>query len=208
MKVSIYTPVYNQQELILRALESVPARDDVEIVLCDDGSSDASLAVMVKYCIDHPEKNIRVMWNEQNIGAARTINRILDTCTGEYVYALDNDDYLYTDEFVKCLDELDGTDIVYVSMRINSGAVWKVTPETKRNLCAGFTKFIRREYLGTKRHPTDIWCSDWHLNEQLQSEPHTEKFTDLIPYHYNFPREGSMIWMASKGMIPEGYRTV
>ena len=108
-----------------------------------------------------------------------------------------HDDYLYTDEFLKALNELDGSDMVYVSCRINNGTVFKVTPESKMGYCAGFTKFIRRKFLGNYRTREDVWNEDWYLNNFLQSLPHTEKFTNLVPYHYNFPREGSMYWEAT-----------
>ena len=204
-KISIYIPVYNQQELVLRALESIPKRDDIQILMCDDGSTDGSYEVMDRF--EHPGE-IVLMKNKENMGAAYTINRLLDKCEGEYVFSLDNDDYLYTDEFERAMDELDGTDLVYIDMVVNNGDTWKMTPDTKNLYCAGFTKFVRREFLGNTRHPLGIWCSDWHYFQDLQAKHPTEKFTGIAAYHYNHPREGSMIWLASKGMIPEGYKVV
>jgi glycosyltransferase involved in cell wall biosynthesis len=39
-KVSVIIPVYNQEVLVLKALDSIPTRDDIEIIVIDDGSTD------------------------------------------------------------------------------------------------------------------------------------------------------------------------
>ena len=38
--LTIIIPVYNQETLVIRALESVPKRDDIEVIVIDDGSTD------------------------------------------------------------------------------------------------------------------------------------------------------------------------
>ena len=43
MKVSVIIPVYNQEELIIRCLDSIPKRDDIEIIVINDGSTDKTL---------------------------------------------------------------------------------------------------------------------------------------------------------------------
>ena len=43
-KISIIIPVYNQEELVIRALDSIPKqRDDIEVMVIDDGSTDDRL---------------------------------------------------------------------------------------------------------------------------------------------------------------------
>ena len=46
MKVSIIMAVYNQPELVVRALDSVPRRNDIELIIIDDGSTDTSYEVL------------------------------------------------------------------------------------------------------------------------------------------------------------------
>ena len=46
IKVTVIVPVYNQESLIKRALESIPKRDDIEVIAIDDGSIDDTLNVM------------------------------------------------------------------------------------------------------------------------------------------------------------------
>ena len=38
--VSIIMPVWNQEELVIRALDSIPDRDDLEVLCINDGSTD------------------------------------------------------------------------------------------------------------------------------------------------------------------------
>lgn len=193
--LSILIPLYNQENLIVRALDSIPRREDLEVIVSDDGSSDNSLDVLMDYK-EHRELKMIVMWNPKNMGAGYNCNRLLDVCTGKYVYELDSDDYLYTEEFEKALDELDGTDLVYVNGQTNLGDIIKPTPETKMYFCAPWTKFIRRGFLGKHRFPEDQDQPDWFMNNEIQALPHTEKYTDLLVYKYNFPREGSITWNA------------
>ena len=85
--------------------------------------------------------------NETNQGVGFTRNVLLDKCSGEYVYGLDADDCLYTDNFEKAIAELDGTDMVYVSAKSNNGAEWIATNANKHDYGAMWLKFIRREFI-------------------------------------------------------------
>ena len=42
---------------------------------------------------------------------------------------------------------------------------------------------------------------DWYLNEEMQAKPHTEYYTDIVGYHYNFPREGSLCDLRNRGLL-------
>ena len=42
---------------------------------------------------------------------------------------------------------------------------------------------------------------DWHLTQKLIEKKPTEKFTGIVGYHYNFPREGSLYDLLIKGEI-------
>lgn len=192
-KVTIFITLFNQEELVVRALESIPRRDDIEIIVVDDGSTDNSWEVVNEYSRLHPDLNI-VLVHQKNRGIGGAKNAAYSLARGEYLYELDNDDYLYTGEFLKALNELDGTDMVYVNLRINDGSLFILGPENKNFFVAGTTHFIRREFLGNRRTREDTPIEDLYLNQELQAIPHSEKFTNLVVYHYNHPREGSLIW--------------
>ena len=154
IKLSVLVPVWNQEELVIRALDSVPRREDLEVVVCDDGSSDNTLKNVKSYAKSHENLRIRVLWNRENKGLGYTKNKLYDNAKGEYVYELDSDDYLITDEFSKAVDLLDGTDLVFVNLQVNSGEILFLNDQTKHIWVGGASKFIRREFLG------DIRCDE------------------------------------------------
>ena len=202
MKIlTIFIPVYNQEELVLRALDSTPTRDDIEILVIDDCSTDNTLKNVEKYKEEHKEKDIRIIHLEENKGLGNAKNVGYENAKGIYVNQLDSDDYLYTDEYNKVIDMLDGTDMVYMDLKKNDGDIFRLTPESQRNLCSGCARFIKKEFLGDSRCPEIRATEDWHLNEELQKKPHTDKFTGIVGYHYNFPREGSLYDQFVKGEL-------
>lgn len=198
MKVSVLIPCYNQEKLIIKALESIP-RKDVEIIVCDDCSTDNTWQNIINYVSEN--KNIRLLQNKENKGVAYTVNRLIDEATGEYIVLLGSDDYFYTNEFKKAMKELDGTDLVYFNLQINDGKIFRLKKDTKQLYC-GSTKFIRREFIENIRNPEDKRArEDYYFYQELLKKNPTEKFTDLTIKHYNFPRENSLTDLACKGVI-------
>ncbi len=93
-KVTVLTPVYNREQYIATAIESVLAQSftDFELLLIDDGSTDGSAEILRSYTTD---PRVRVVRNEQNLGIPQTRNRGIDLARGEYVAMLDSDDWAY-----------------------------------------------------------------------------------------------------------------
>ena len=48
-KVSILIPVYNASEFIEKALSTIPEREDIEVLILDDCSTDDSLEKAMKF---------------------------------------------------------------------------------------------------------------------------------------------------------------
>lgn len=192
MKLSIIIPVYNQEKLIIKALDSIPMREDVEIIVIDDGSVDDTFNNVEKYKEENVSKNITLLSNEENKGVSYTINKGLDNVKGEYIVFLGSDDYFYIEELEKVINELDGTDLVYFNLRTNDGTIFDVNQNTKMGYC-GSVKFMRKELIGAIRNKEDLRHSeDYFFYQELLSKNPTEKFTGIIAKHYNYPREGSL----------------
>lgn len=191
-KISVIIPVYNQEKLVSRAIDSIPKRKDIEIIVIDDKSTDNTLKVLKE------RKDITLLQNDVNKGVGYTVNKGYDNAHGEYIVLLGSDDYFYTEEFEKIITELDGTDLVYFNLQLNDGYVWHLNEQTKRDYC-GSTKFIRRKFLGNTRNPEIRAREDWYFYNDLLKKNPTEKFTDKTIKHYNFPREGSLTWIVCNG---------
>ena len=202
IKVSVIIPVYNQDRLIIKAIESIPKRSDIEIIVIDDGSTDNTWNELIKYTNEHEELiNFVLLYNEENKGVAYTVNKGYDNANGEYVVLLGSDDYFYTDKFNEIIKYLDGTDLVYFNLEINNGDIWRLTEENKDFYC-GSVKFMRNEFIGNTRCPEEKRQAEDRVfyNELLKKNP-TEKFTNMTVKHYNFPRNNSLTDLFFKGLI-------
>lgn len=90
--VSIVIPTFNGANRLPRALDSVVAQTfpDWEIVVVDDGSTDATPAVAARY---RSELGARLVYLQQpNRGSSSARNRGIDACRGRFVAFLDSDD--------------------------------------------------------------------------------------------------------------------
>lgn len=202
MKVTVGIPVYNQENLVIKAIESIPKRDDIEILVIDDGSTDDTWIKLLDYRNTHPQLNLILLHNEENKNVGYTVNRIYDNATGEYIVLLGSDDYFYTDEFEKCLEMLDGTDLIYFDVQVNNGDIWELNEDVKVELCGSF-KFMRRNFVGDTRCPLKITAEDKPFFIELLEKNPTEKYTHLVVKHYNNPREGSLTDQVRKGILDE-----
>lgn len=199
MLLTIIIPAYNEAERITKALDSIPKREDIEVLLIDDGSTDNTVQVVEQKAPQFP--CLRIIRLPENKGLGNAKNVGYDNARGDYINQLDADDYLYAGEYEKIMQQLDGTDMVYMDLRIDNGDIWRVTEKTKHLWCGGPLRFIRREFLGNSRCPVVRAGEDWFLNEELLAKPHTDKFTGIVGYHYTFPREGSLCDLRSKGKL-------
>lgn len=91
MRISVVIPVYNGERYLAEAIDSVLAQThrDFELILVDDGSTDASPAIMRSYAAKDPRIRIVTQENRGHSGAA---NRCLAEASCEWVARLDADD--------------------------------------------------------------------------------------------------------------------
>ena len=93
--ITIGIASYNYAEYLPKAFEAIRRQKftDYEILYCDDGSTDDSLAVIRGLIADHPEMQIRLVAGE-NGGIMTNKNRILENARGEYLMICDADDWM------------------------------------------------------------------------------------------------------------------
>ena len=204
IKLSVCIPVWNQEELVLRALDHIPRRDDVEVLVRDDGSTDRTLHNLNKYKAEHPELNLTIYSNGENKGMYYTLNRLLEVANGEYFHAHNSDDYVDTEVYNRLIDQLGTMDVLGFDLRINSGGVWPLREETNRIHCAQAIRFIRREFVKGIKYREDLKAaSDYYYNEDMLKKKPRIVYSGEICYMYNYPREGSLVDLRSKGIIGE-----
>jgi glycosyltransferase involved in cell wall biosynthesis len=98
MDISVIIPVYNVEKYLRRCLDSVLYQVDVtqEIILVDDGSTDASANICDEYSEKHPEvKCLHI----SNSGPATAKNIGYNHATGNYIAFIDSDDKIKLNMF-------------------------------------------------------------------------------------------------------------
>ena len=206
IKLSVCIPVWNQQDLVLRSLDHIPRRDDIEILVRDDGSTDRTFSNLLNYKARHPELKMSVYRNLENKGVYYTLNRLLEDAKGEYFHCHNSDDCVDTEVYNRLIDCLHGMDVLGFDLRINNGTVWKLTPETNRIHCAQAIRFIRKGFVDqygiTYREELKA-ASDYYYNEEMLKHNPIIVYSGEVCYLYNFPREGSLVDLRAKGIIGE-----
>jgi glycosyltransferase involved in cell wall biosynthesis len=102
MKYSVIIPVYNVEQQLHRCLDSVAAqnRDDLEVILVDDGSTDGSGSICDEYAKKYDY--FRLI-HQDNKGLSGARNTGLEFAQGEWILFLDADDY-WSDDFMDVID--------------------------------------------------------------------------------------------------------
>ncbi len=101
MRVSVIIPTYNRVKYIGRTIRSLLAqawaKDNYEIVVINDGSTDQTSTVL-----DVFSDSIKIIHLPQNRGLPYAANAGIKQARGEFVIRVDDDDYLHED-FLKTL---------------------------------------------------------------------------------------------------------
>lgn len=93
MRFTVIIPVYNMERYLEQCLESVVGQSfqDYEVILVDDGSTDASAALCDRYSERYPYVHT-VHQSNQGLSGAR--NTGLDRAKGEWIIFADSDDWV------------------------------------------------------------------------------------------------------------------
>jgi len=106
VRVSVLLPVYNEEELAGRAIESITRQSerDLEVLVVDDGSTDTTPALLNRLAARDPR--IRV-FRREHAGIVAALNFGLEHAAGAYIARMDADDVSYPDRLRLQADFLD-----------------------------------------------------------------------------------------------------
>lgn len=88
--VSVCMATYNGSAYVADQLASILSQlsDDDEVIVCDDGSSDATVGIIQSF----DDARIRLFENSQNVGYIKNFERALGLSSGKYIFLSDQDD--------------------------------------------------------------------------------------------------------------------
>lgn len=106
-RVSIGLPVYNGENYLESALESLLAQEygDFELVVSDNASTDRTPEILETWA--SKDERVVVYRNPSNLGGAANFNRVLDLAQGEYFRWAGHDDLVDPRMLGACVERLD-----------------------------------------------------------------------------------------------------
>lgn len=128
VKISVIVPIYNKMSYLEHSLNSIVDQtyNNMEIILIDDGSTDASKEICLEYC--KRDSRFKYYYKE-NGGVASARNYGLKVATGDYIGFVDPDDYIEKNMYKELVELADKNNYEIVDCGINifdNGAITKI----------------------------------------------------------------------------------
>lgn len=204
--VSVIVPVYNVENYIKKCLGSILNQSyaNLEIILVDDGSKDASGRV----CDEYADLDSRVrVYHKENGGLSSARNLGLDHASGEYIIFIDSDDYFAEDAIellvkyivkykadisVGRLKDVDGTYIPdkEVKKHYSKGVVLS-SEELMREIClnritgiSACGKLYKKELFENIRYPVGKLYEDVYTTPRIVMQTDRAVFIDRTIYFW------------------------
>lgn len=171
MKISICIPVYNGEKTIedlVNVLIKEFEKDDLEIVLVNDGSKDSSEEVCERLAMEKSE--VKFISLRRNFGEHNAVICALNYVTGDYAAIIDDDFQNMPGEIKKLLAIAPDHDVVY-SRYLQKKHHWF------RNLGSAFNNYVANHLLNK---PKDLYLSSFKVIKK-------EVVDEIIKYKGPFP---------------------
>ena len=175
-RLSIIIPVYNNENYLCPALQSVLAQTypDFEVLVIDDGSTDGSLAI----CREFAQKDDRLrVIQKENGGVSSARNRGLEEAAGQYIAFVDGDDCIDPEMYTTMITILQDTGADLVDCRVIKESQYMPRPYEKGDvevsdhpleylskkgyfIDSSLNKVYRRDFIGHTRFDEGISYSE------------------------------------------------
>ena len=112
-KIAVVIPVFNREELVIRALESAFSQtvSPAEIIVVDNNSTDGSRTAVERWMSERSLPGVRMLLiSEPTPGACAARNAGLKEVTTEYVHFLDSDDCMLPELVARATEAIRETD--------------------------------------------------------------------------------------------------
>lgn len=211
--ISIIVPVYNVENYLERALNSIGSQTyaNIEIILVNDGSTDGSEKICLKFA--NEDARIKYVYQE-NMGLSAARNAGILLSTGKYITFIDSDDYInanFINELYHTL-KTSSADIsvceytkVYeklVNMNYDEVGIVKTYKGKSKYLnmyndksditIVAWNKLYKREIFDKIRYPVGKINEDQYIIYEVLSKAEKVAYTS-VPYYYYYQRSNSIM---------------
>lgn len=182
-KISVIMATYNCEKTVSKAIDSILAQtyENWVMIICDDGSTDATLEILRRYEREYPGKFV-IIQNEKNSKLPYSLNHCLKYVQTDLVARMDGDDWSTPDRFEKQVAflmthpeyDLVGTGVVFHDGEKKIASFIK-TPEPTKETMLKDNAFSHATIMTYKRvydalggysldpsvvrvEDTDLWC--------------------------------------------------
>jgi glycosyltransferase involved in cell wall biosynthesis len=153
--VSVVVPMYNEEAVAERCLHTLVEyvatladRFDFEILVVDDGSTDATRSVALSFAADHPQ--VRVLVHRANFRLGPALRFAFGQSRGEYIIVFDADlsyDVEHIGRLLDCITETRAR--IVIASPYMPGGETRGIPFRRRVLSQGANWFLARTAQGT-----------------------------------------------------------
>lgn len=189
--VSLISPCYNGEKYLVNFFESLLSQDymKVEFIFINDGSTDATEDIFMRYKPEFENKGWKILYIEQeNQGASSAINSGLKLVSGKYLICPDSDDILFPEHIKKMVnfmeanpnfalgycdiavvDESDLDTIIEIrtNSQLSKENFYEHILNMKLNIWGSISNIINMKYFIESNPEKDIFCSRAGQNFQL-----------------------------------------
>lgn len=127
-KISVLMSVYNNEKTLNESIESIlnQSYENFEFLIIDDYSTDKSIEIIKKF--SNFDKRVKYYKNSTNIGLTKSLNKLIEKSSGEYIARQDSDDTSDLQRLDVQLNFVESTDYEVVTTRANIIGKKRVIP--------------------------------------------------------------------------------
>ena len=177
---TIVVPVHNAGPFLDQCISSVIAQtqENWELLLIDDGSTDDSLGVCLRYA--EADSRIRVI-SQENLGVSRARNAGLTQVRSEFLSFLDADDWLSPDYLAQIAQSLSrsGADIVLSGYRLQASDSADIVFRPSSDLEGSTQVAVKRVFMDLAKGSLQGYSCAFHYRTTAL---HGQLFDTSIPF--------------------------
>ena len=205
---SIIIPHRDSPDFLQRCLDSIPVRENTQVIVVDDNSSPS--IVDFNHFPGFDRDDVKVIFTKEGKGAGYARNVGLEYAIGEWVIFADADDYFFTQALSRLLEmdfpkdasvilyqykfcREDGSYYIYpeVSTSNNSDTLWEVCSDPNvlcRKAVTPWAKMVRRDHLNKNqiRFEEVKWGNDVIYSTKLSLSVSSFLILPILVYSYEW----------------------